>query len=76
MAFMGGHPPKAYQERGFEVFSSVVDIELRDLVKDRQLVPANADHDSAARMSYCVKFFLTLSVLIPHTLQSEAGIKP
>ena len=57
MAFMGGQPPKAYQERGFEVFSSVVDTELRDLVKDRQLVPADADHDSAARISYCVKFF-------------------
>ena len=57
MAFMGGQPPKAYQERGFEVFSSVVDTELRDLVKDRQLVPADADHDNAARISYCVKFF-------------------
>ena len=57
MAFMGGQPPKAYLERGFEVFSSVVDTELRDLVKDRQLVPADADHDNAARISYCVKFF-------------------
>ena len=57
MAFMGGQPPKAYQERGFEVFSSVVDTELRDLVKDRQLVSADADYDSAARISYCLKFF-------------------
>ena len=57
MAFMGGHPPKAYIERGFEVFSSAVDTELRDIVKDRQLVPASADLDSAARISCCVKFF-------------------
>ena len=57
MAFMGGQPPKAYLARGFEVLSSVVDTELRDLVKDRQLVPADADLDSAARISYCVKFF-------------------
>ena len=57
MAFMGGQPPKAYQERGFEVFSSVVDTELRDIVKDRQLVPADADYDNASLISYCVKFF-------------------
>ena len=57
MAFMGGHPPEAYLARGFEVFSSVVDSELRDVVKDRQLVSADADLDSAAHISYCVKFF-------------------
>ena len=57
MAFMGGQPPKVYLERGFEVFSSVVDTELRAIVKDRQLVPADADYDSAARISDCLKFF-------------------
>ncbi len=57
MAFMGGQPLKAYLERGFEVFSSVVDTELRDIVRDRQFVSADVDYDSAARVSYCVKFF-------------------
>ena len=55
---MGGHPPKAYIERGFEVCFRVQWIpSCATLWKDRQLVPAGADLDSAARISCCVKFF-------------------
>ena len=57
MGFMGGQPPKAYIERGFEVFATTVDTELRDLVRERKLVPEDADLNDASLMSYCVKYF-------------------
>ena len=57
MSFMGGQPVKAYTKRGFEVFSSTVDQELRTIVREKRLVAADADYDSAALISYCVKFF-------------------
>ena len=57
MSFMGGQSVKTYTERGFEVFSNVVDQELRTSVREKQLVSADADCDTAALISGCVKFF-------------------
>ena len=55
MAFMGGQPAKAYQERGFEQADSWVDAELKTLVVDKRLVPSDMSPDEAARVSCMVR---------------------
>jgi GNAT superfamily N-acetyltransferase len=55
MAFMGGQTTKAYQERGFQPVASWVDVELKTLVVDRQLVPSDMNPDEAARVSCVVR---------------------
>jgi GNAT superfamily N-acetyltransferase len=57
MSFMGGQPANAYRERGFECLTSWVDTQLREVIRDKALVPADADHDAAARISVCVRRF-------------------
>ena len=55
MAFMGGQPAKAYQERGFQQADSWVDAELKTLVVDKRLVPSDMSPDEAARVSCMVR---------------------
>ena len=55
MTMMGGQPVAAYRERGFEVASTWVDEQLRDLVLERGLVKPNADPADAWQVSCCVK---------------------
>ncbi len=57
MSFMGGQPADAYRERGFEVVRDWVDTQLRDVIREKALVPADADHDEAARISCCIRRF-------------------
>ena len=54
MNFMGGQPEIAYLQRGFEPHETWVDPELRDVVREKALVPLNAAHDSAASISCCI----------------------
>lgn len=56
MAFMGGQPLSVYLERGFEVVSSWVDPQLRDVLRAKSLVPADAEAEEAARLRCCVKW--------------------
>ena len=56
MAFMGGQPLGVYLDRGFEVLSSWIDPQLRDVVRTRSIVPADAESEVAARVSCCVKW--------------------
>jgi GNAT superfamily N-acetyltransferase len=53
--FMGGHPPAAYEERGFEVVTRWIDAELRDAVRER--VADGTDLDAAAEVALCVRRF-------------------
>ncbi len=69
--FMGGHPPVAYEERGFEVVARWLDPELRvaldriaagELAPELQdvirgLVDDGVDLDSAAEVALCVRRF-------------------
>ena len=57
MSFMGGQPASAYSERGFELVTSWVDAQLREVIREKALVAPDADHDEAARISCCVRFF-------------------
>ncbi len=55
MSFMGGQPVGAYIERGFELLTSWVDEQLRDVIIEKGLVSAGTDTDTAARVGCCVK---------------------
>ena len=55
MTMMGGQPVAAYRERGFEVVSTWVDAQLRDLVLERGLATPDADPADAWQVSCCVK---------------------
>ncbi len=55
MTVMGGQPVAAYRERGFEVTSTWVDAQLRDLVLERGLATPDADPAEAWQVSCCVK---------------------
>lgn len=55
MAHMGGQPVAAYRERGFEVASSWVDEEVRDMVLKEGLATPDADPADAWQISCCVK---------------------
>lgn len=55
MGFMGGQAPRTYVDRGFNVFATVVDSELKQIARDRKLVGPGANLEDAARISYCVK---------------------
>ena len=57
MSFMGGQPADAYRERGFELITSWVDTQLREVIRDKALVAADADQDGAARITCCLKRF-------------------
>ena len=57
MSFMGGQPADAYKERGFEVVRKWVDTQLREVIREKALVAADADHEEAARISCCVRRF-------------------
>jgi GNAT superfamily N-acetyltransferase len=56
MAFMGGQPAASYVERGFELVTSSLDAQLRDVILEKNLVPDDADFDIAARVGCCVKY--------------------
>lgn len=56
MAFMGGQPAAAYVERGFELVSSSLDTQLRDVIAEKNLVPDDSDFDIAAGVGCCVKY--------------------
>ena len=55
MAFMGGQPTKAYQERGFEIVTSWVDAELKAVATDKGIIPNTVSPDDAARVSCVVR---------------------
>lgn len=55
MAFMGGQPPEAYLERGFSLHASWTDGQLREVVRERGLVPDRVTADAAAEVGCCVK---------------------
>lgn len=53
MAFMGGQPPGAYEERGFITGPSWVDDDLAAVVRQRNLAPAE-ELPAAATVAACV----------------------
>ena len=55
MAFMGGQPAKAYQERGFDVVANWVDTELKAVATDKGIIPNDVSSDDAARVSCVVR---------------------
>ena len=55
MTLMGGQPPAAYRERGFEVASSWVDEQVREMVLQQGLATPDADPADAWQISCCVK---------------------
>ncbi len=57
MGFMGGQPASAYEERGFEIFSSWVDEQLDETVRERKLVENDAAADAVARVGLCIRRF-------------------
>ena len=54
MNFMGGQPATAYLQRGFDLHETWVDTELRDVVREKALVPPDSDHDRAASIGCCI----------------------
>ena len=57
MSFMGGQPASAYRERGFEVVTSWVDEQLREVIREKALVATDADPDEAALITCCIRRF-------------------
>ena len=57
MTFMGGLPVSAYRDRGFEVTSSWIDTQVRDMVSERGLVEEGASPQDASEVSCCVRHF-------------------
>ena len=55
MAFMGGQPAKAYQDRGFAVVASWVDAELKAAATGKGIMPNEVSPDDAARVSCVVR---------------------
>ena len=55
MAFMGGQPANAYGERGFEIESTWLDLELLKTVEERKLGLESGGADEAAQVSCCVR---------------------
>jgi GNAT superfamily N-acetyltransferase len=56
MAFMGGQPSRVYVDRGFGVVANWTDVQLLDVINEKELVPAGADPDRSAGISCCVKY--------------------
>ena len=57
MSFMGRQPAEAYVERGFELAESWVDLQLRDVIREKKLTPEGVYPNDAARVGCCVKLF-------------------
>ena len=55
MTLMGGQPVAPYRERGFEVASSWVDEQVREMVIKRGLATPDTDPADAWQISCCVK---------------------
>jgi GNAT superfamily N-acetyltransferase len=55
MAFMGGQPRAAYEERDFVTTATWIDDELRAVVARDELAPEGVGLDDAARVSCCVR---------------------
>ena len=55
MTLMGGQPPAAYRERGFEIASSWLDEQVREMVLERGLATPDADPAAAFEVSRCIK---------------------
>jgi hypothetical protein len=55
MAFMGGQPRTAYEERDFVTTATWIDDELRAVVARDELAPEGVGLDDAARVSCCVR---------------------
>jgi len=54
MGFMGGMSASRYEDRGFQVLSSWIDPQLRETVRERELVSETDDIDLAATVGSCV----------------------
>jgi len=57
MRFMGGLPADLYIDRGFKLIASWTEPELHKALVTRELIAADSDPDSAARVGMCVKRF-------------------
>jgi GNAT superfamily N-acetyltransferase len=55
MTFMGGQSAEFYVDRGFEVSATWIDQQLRDIVREQQLVSHERELDDAARVSCCIR---------------------
>ena len=55
MTMMGGQPSAAYRERGFEIASSWLDEQVREMVIERGLATPDADPADAFEVSCCIK---------------------
>lgn len=57
MTFMGGLPVASYRDRGFEVTSSWIDSQVRDLVSERGVIVEAASPQETSEVSCCVRRF-------------------
>jgi GNAT superfamily N-acetyltransferase len=55
MKFMGGLPAELYIDRGFKLVASWTEPDLHRALVERELIAADSDPESAARVGMCVK---------------------
>ena len=57
MGFMGGQSAPAYEERGFALLASWVDVQLATSLIEHEIVPASSAHEQIARVGLCALSF-------------------
>ena len=57
MSFMGGQPLSVYENYGFKTLRSEMDEQLLNVVREKRLVPKEANPKDIALVSQCIKYF-------------------